>query len=74
MSQYPRVVTTGVWVADGIPNHPGATPVMIWIRAGTAVDIKPGSTLEALYGSQNLSGVITHTGDPANFDKSCLSN
>ena len=74
MSQYPRIVTTGVWVPDGIWNHPGAAPVMIWIRAGTAVDIKPGSALEQLYGAGNLSPVITHTGDPANFDKSCLSN
>jgi hypothetical protein len=74
MSQYPRIVTTATWVPDGIPNHPGAAPVMIFIRAGTAVDIKPGSALEALYGSQNLSPVITHTGDPCNFDKSALSN
>jgi hypothetical protein len=73
MSQFPPIVTTGVWVPDGIPNHPGAAPVMIWIRAGTAVDIKPGSKLKALYGAGNLSGVITHTGDPCNFDKSVLS-
>jgi hypothetical protein len=74
MSQFPRIVTSGCWVPDGTWNHPGAAPVLLWVRPGTAVDIKPGSALKALYGAGNLSPVITHTGDPANFDKSALSN
>ena len=74
MSQYPRIVLNGIYVPGGSPNYPGAPPNLIWVRPGTAVDVKPGSALEALYGSQNLSPVITHTGDPANFDKSALSN
>lgn len=81
MSQYPRIVLApGVWIPDGIPNNPAAAPVKIFVRAGTAVDIKPGSQLEALYGSQNLSPVISPR-DPRrapelcdDLDKSALSN
>ena len=57
MSAYPRIVLTSVWVswdpaASGIPNK-------FYVRAGTCVDIKPGSALEAAYGgASNLSGVI----------------
>lgn len=80
MSQYPRIVTTGVWIPDGIPNHPGAAPVTIYIRAGTAVDIKPGSQLEQLYGAGNLSPVIGPRDSRRapelcdDLDKSALSN
>jgi len=59
VSQYPRRVLTGVWVPDGVWNHPGAAPVLIWVRAGTVVDVVPGSALEQLYGGAgNLSPVI----------------
>ena len=59
---------------QGSPNYPNSPPNPIWVRAGSAVDVKPGSPLEQLYGASNLSPVITHTGDPANFDKSALAN
>lgn len=80
MSQFPRIVTTGCWVADGIPNHPGATPVLLWVRPGTVVDAPPGGGTEALYGAGNLSPVIGPR-DPRraremcdDMDKSALSN
>ena len=81
MSQFPRIVLNpGCWVADGIPNHPGAAPVLIWCRPGTVVDAPPGGGTEALYGAANLSAVIGPR-DPRraaelcdDFDKSALSN
>jgi hypothetical protein len=51
-------------------GQPGCS---IWVRAGTAVDIKPGSSLEAAYGGPaNLEPLSA--GDPQNLDKSALSN
>jgi hypothetical protein len=52
MSAYPRAVLTGVTVdRDG-----GQT----FVKSGSAVDIKPGSELEAAYGGAgNLTAVIT---------------
>ena len=81
MSQYPRIVLNpGCWVADGIPNSPGAAPVLLWVRPGTVVDAPPSGRTEALYGSQNLSPVIGPR-DPRrapelcdDMDKSALSN
>lgn len=77
MSQYPRIVLTGVNVPATQWNYPGAPPTTIWVRPGTLVDIKPGSALEGLYGGAgNLSAVlpVTKTGDEACLDKSALSN
>jgi hypothetical protein len=77
MSQYPRRVLTGVYV---VWDKCGTLPV--YARAGTVVDIVPGSALEAAYGgSSNLSGVIP-VNDPKRtdqfgaqtFSKSALSN
>jgi hypothetical protein len=67
VSQYPRRVLTGVTVSwDGVQ----------WFhKAGTVVDIKPGSQLEAAYGGAgNLSAVIP-PGDPARSPEAgaCLS-
>lgn len=59
MSQYPRRVLASVYVPDGSPNHPGAAPNLIYVRAGTVADIPPGSALEQLYGGAgNLSPVL----------------
>lgn len=59
MSQYPRRVLTDTWVAWTAPNHPGAAPSTVFVRAGTIADIPPGSALEGLYGGAgNLSAVI----------------
>ncbi len=77
MSQYPRIVLTGVNVPATAANYPGAPATTIWVRPGTLVDIKPGSALEALYGgAANLSAVlpVTKTGDEACLDKSALGN
>jgi hypothetical protein len=81
VSQYPRIVLApGCWVADGIPNRPGAQPVMLWVRPGTVVDAPPGGTTEALYGASNLSAVIGPRDQRRapemcdDFDKSALSN
>ncbi len=77
MSQYPRIVLTGINVPCGGPNYPGAPPNTIWVRPGTLVDIPPGSALEQLYGGPgNLSAVlpVTKTGDEACLDKSALGN
>jgi len=53
VSQYPRLVITSVTVT----NDGGRTSVLV--RKGSVVDIVPGSQLEAAYGAQNLSGVLT---------------
>ncbi len=81
MSQFPRIVLPpGCWVADGIPNHPGAAPVLLWVRPGTVVDAPPGGRCEALYGASNLSAVIGPRDQRRapemcdDFDKSALSN
>jgi hypothetical protein len=68
MSQYPRVVLSPVEVAWG------ETGCSIWVRAGSMVDIEPGSALEAAYGAGNLSGVLVVESDPVKLDKSALSN
>lgn len=76
MSQYPRRVLTGVYV---VWDNCGTLP--LYARAGTIVDIVPGSKLEAAYGLANLSGVIPAT-DPKRgdefgaqtFSKAALSN
>jgi hypothetical protein len=45
------------------------------VKAGTAVDIPPGSALETAYGGPaNLTPVQPWAGDEACFDKSALSN
>lgn len=46
MSQYPRTVLAGVTVRG------------VFVKAGTVLDIAPGSSLEAEYGAGNLSAVI----------------
>ena len=77
MSQYPRIVLTGVNVPASYANYPGAPASTIWVRPGTLVDIKPGSALEQLYGGPgNLSAVlpVSKTGDEACLDKSALGN
>lgn len=70
MSQYPRRVLTATNVTWG--NE------AFFVRAGTVVDIKPGSLLETAYGgSSNLSGVITQAqigGDGAGMDHAAVSN
>lgn len=72
MSAYPRRVTTSTTVS----NDGGRTTV--FVRAGSAVDVKPGSALEGFYGSQNLSGVLTGpqvSPEAAHhLDKSALAN
>lgn len=79
MSQYPRIVTTGCWVADGIHSG-GLPPGLIWVRPGTVVDAPPGGRCEQLYGAANLSPVVGPR-DPRrapelcdDFTKSALSN
>jgi hypothetical protein len=66
MSSYPRRVTSPVQVSWG---EPGCS---IWVRAGSAVDVPPGSALEAAYGASNLEPLPP--GDPAKADKSAISN
>jgi hypothetical protein len=77
VSQYPRRVLSALYVPNGSPNYPGAPPNLVYVRAGTLVDIKPGSALELAYGGAgNLSAVlpVSKTGDEACLDKSALSN
>ncbi len=66
MAGHPRYVLTDTEVSwDG-----GTT----FVRAGTIVDIAPGSALEAVYGgSGNLSAVIV-TGDPEDADHAAQAN
>ena len=52
MSQYPRRVLANM----SVTNDSGRTSV--FVRAGSVVDIKPGSQLEGFYGAGNLSAVI----------------
>ena len=57
MSTWPRIVTTACWVPDGIHNG-GLPPVLIYVKAGTLIDAKPGGPTELMYGASNLSAVI----------------
>ncbi len=77
MSQYPRRVLSSFYLIWDV--HGAVLP--LFVRAGTVVDVVPGSKLEAAYGSGNLSPVIP-PGDPKRtdqfgaqtFSKSALSN
>jgi hypothetical protein len=74
MSQYPRRVLTSGYVTwdPGSGHQVNRT----FIRAGTLVDAKPGSALEAAYAGLGLSGVIpaAQTGDEACLDRSAQGN
>ena len=68
MSQYPRIVLTGLNVPWPSSQYP------VWIKAGTIVDIKPGTALETAYGgSSNLANLSPYSRDEIQ-DKSALSN
>ncbi len=72
MSQYPRIVLSGVYVVWDLC---GTLPV--YARAGTVVDVVPGSKLELAYGGpSNLSGIVpvAQRGDGTCWSKSALSN
>jgi hypothetical protein len=77
VSQYPRRVLTGLYVPNGSPNYPGSPPNLVYIRAGTVLDCKPGSALEGLYGGPgNLSPVIpvSQRGQGETLSHEALSN
>lgn len=62
MSAFPRIVLAGVTVTwDSVTR---------FVSAGTAVDVPPGSALEAAYGPSNLSPVI-EPDDPRRAAESC---
>ncbi len=76
MSQYPRIITTGVTLPWGQPG------CVFWLRPGTVLDAIPGGKLEAAITAAGgaLSPVIGPR-DPRrapemcdDFDKSALSN
>lgn len=71
MSQYPRRV-----LSSGYITWPPGASVRTWVRGGSAVDIPPGSALEAAYNVNNLTPVqnAPWPGDEACFDRSALSN
>jgi hypothetical protein len=65
VSQFPRRVLTLTLVTwDGRS---------VFVRPGTAVDIKPGSALETAYGGPGNLGPLP-AGDSQNADKSGLTN
>jgi len=70
VSQYPRrVLSTGY-----ITWPPGAS-VPTHVRAGSIVDIPPGSALEAAYGGpSNLQDVTADLGSADTLDKQWLAN
>jgi hypothetical protein len=75
MSQFPQRVLTDITVSWD--KHADGTPVTVFVRHGTVVDIVPGSALAAAYGgSGNLSGVIpvSQRGNEQCLSKACVSN
>jgi hypothetical protein len=60
-------------LASGYVPWPSAQ-YPVWIRAGSAVDVVPGSAMELAYGVQNLTPVLPPPGNAACFDKSAVSN
>ncbi len=68
MSANPRIVLTGTYVQW---DRDGTLP--LYVRAGTVVDIVPGSALETAYGgSTNLSPVLAPW-DPRRGSETVLS-
>jgi hypothetical protein len=72
VSQYPRIVLTSGRVTWGQPS------CTFFVRAGTVVDIVPGSKLEQAYSGLGLSAVIPPSdprrGDEQNFSREALAN
>lgn len=69
MSANPRVVLSAVWVGPANAFQPGA----YYARAGTVVDITPGSALETAYGGPGNLGPVAQ-GDPSTVDHAALGN
>lgn len=68
MSQNPRIVLTSLTVAWPSAQYP------VYVRAGTIVDITPGSAMEIAYGTAtNLASLSLLSRDEIQ-DKSALSN
>lgn len=72
MSANPRVVLSSMYL---IWDVQGAV-LPLFVRAGTVVDVVPGSKLEAAYGAANLSGIVpvAQRGDGTCWSKAALSN
>jgi hypothetical protein len=64
VSQYPRIVLSSGTVTWG---QPGCS---FFVKAGTVVDIKPGSRLETAYSPLGLSAVIPPS-DPRRAPEVC---
>ena len=68
MSANPRIVLTGLYVPWPSALYP------VFVKAGTIVDITPGSALETAYGGAgNLRSLDPNTRDEIQ-DKSALAN
>jgi hypothetical protein len=68
VSQNPRIVLTSLYVPWPSAQYP------VWVKAGTIVDITPGSAMEVAYGTAtNLANLSPLTRDEIQ-DKSALSN
>lgn len=71
MSANPRIVLTSTWVGPPNAFQPGS----YFARAGTVVDITPGSALETAYGGPgNLGPIPAIQGDPTTVDHATLGN
>lgn len=73
MSQYPRRVLTDITV--NWDRHANGNPAPRFVRHGAAVDIVPGSLLEAAYGAQNLGSLtLPQLSEAEGLDQSEVSN
>jgi hypothetical protein len=67
VSQFPRVITADITLPWGEPG------CVFYLRRGTAIDVVPGSKLEAAIGPGNLAP-LPGRGDEACADHSALAN
>jgi len=75
MSQFPQRVLADITVSWD--KHADGSPVTVFVRHGTVVDIIPGSALSLAYGGAgNLSGVIpvSQRGNAACLSRAAVSN